>query len=110
MAWEISHTQEAWDNVRHNLLHWSKEDLAEALADDLFEKLGMELEHEQASLDYQKLLLSASQEELVQVALEKIEENNLCDNGGHSFWIDIEGYHKVSVDLECKDKDCVYHV
>ena len=100
MAWEISHSQEAWDNVRSNLEHWSCERLIDALADDAFEEQE-EAGHEgaQAADVLHDDLADAHQCDLVEMAMASIATQRTCSNGGHEFYIDRKGIDRVSVTL-----------
>lgn len=81
MAWEISHAPEAWDNVRTQLETWTAEKLINALVDDSYQV---------------STLQHISFDTLVDLVIANIRKHNTCDNGGHYFWIDQKGYHKVS--------------
>lgn len=102
MAWEISHTQEAWDNARSNLEHWTRDRLITALADDAFEaqEEGGHDNADQAADVLRDVLANADQCDLVEMTIASISTHQTCSNGGHDFWIDRQGYHTVSVSLE----------
>ncbi len=115
MAWEISHSPEAWDNAARNLATWDREQLIEALTDDAFE------EQEEAGSDNPQLAADTLREllenadgfgnalvahdTLVDMALRTIERHNTCSNGGHDFWIDRQGFHTVPVDFTAEPGD-----
>lgn len=98
MAWEISHSPEAWDNARANLETWDRDRLVEALTDDAFEAAesngsdGME-----AADILRELIEDHPTDILVDLCMEAISLHNTCDNGGFNFWIDREGFHTVPV-------------
>lgn len=99
MAWEISHSQGAWDTARANLEHWSCEALIAALADDVFEaqEEGGHDNGSEAADVLRDVLADADQCDLVEMAIASISTHQTCSNGGHDFWIDRQGYHTVSV-------------
>lgn len=101
MAWEISHTQEAWDNARHNLGLWDRDKLIQALSDDAFElaEQGDHTDPADAAAALEELLEDTPRDLLVDLCMTTIEDHRTCSNGGHSFWIDREGYHTVMVDM-----------
>lgn len=106
MSWQISHTPEAWDNVRHNLMHhWEAQELVDALADAAYET-APDGDGSQALHDMQlKLGIYLRNDDMATLAdlcLEEIAKHNLCSNGGHEFFIDPEGWHKVSCSRNCK--------
>ena len=103
MAWEISHTAQAWANVRARLTRtWKRKELIDALCDDLFESVEADSGDEgcrtasDAALILRRELSGAPHDALVQSVMDAIERHNTCDNGGHRFWIDRKGYHTVS--------------
>ena len=103
MAWEISITQDGWQEIHDELSNqrkWPKAMLIHAIADDLFEALEHSTDLDLAKLIKQietrkKELRKLYRNNLVDIAFELIEKNNTCDNGGFAYWIDREGYHKV---------------
>ena len=99
MAWEISHSVEAWDNARRNLGEWDRERLILAITDDAFEAAEQREDGDpmQAADSVRELIGELPHDLLVDRAVELIEEHRTCDNGGFSFWIDREGFHTVSV-------------
>jgi len=101
MAWEISHSQEAWDNARYNLTKWDKERLINALVDDTYEAAEANEEDAESAADARRIALSDLPEDmLVEACMNSIAAHMTCDNGGFNFWIDREGYHTVSVDKQ----------
>lgn len=99
MAWEISHTPEAWDAAARNLREWDRERLIEALTDDAFEAAEEAGDDDpQAAADARWLDVNELPHDLlVDAALGCIEEHGTCSNGGHAFWIDRQGFHTVPV-------------
>ncbi len=99
MAWEISHAPEAWDTARKNLEGWSRDSLTEALTDDAFE-LAEQTGHtdpQDAADVLAELIADTPHDLLVDLCMEAIAVHRTCDNGGHNFWIDREGFHTVGV-------------
>ena len=86
MAWEISITAEGWQDIRDDLEQWDKEDLIEAICDNLFEMV-FEMagqDHAQRAFDAEKERLKALPHDiLVDRAFELVEVYNTCENGGH---------------------------
>jgi hypothetical protein len=101
MAWEISISSEGWAEIRDKLEGWSRNQLIDAIADDKFE-----LVYANAALEHAELAANAERKRLANLpidvladrAFELIETNNTCDNGGWNYWVDREGYHKVSLE------------
>ncbi len=109
MAWSISHSPEAWDNVRENLGRWSQEKLIEAWAENAWQKTyeDPEIELEKSFAEADKVrdreksrLRNASVDVLVEMLMIVIKENDTCTNGGHEFYVDQGGTFKVPVSLE----------
>ncbi len=104
MVWEISHTAEAWANVRARLNTWERDRLLNALVDVYLEKHPRILNSRKVDRHiarYRYRLSFASVEALAGACVEAIEQHMTCDNGGFHFYIDREGYHLVS----CGDLD-----
>lgn len=96
MSWEISHTTEAWENVRSRLsLKKWKPDLAKALNSDDEAKHEEDETHEIKSVRFYSLL---PQDVLVDAVMDRIEEHRTCDNGGFEFYLDREGWYRCSCD------------
>ncbi len=98
MAWEINISAQGWVEIREKLNEWDKESLIAAIADDKFEHVyGM------AGFDHANRACEAEKQRLADLpldlfadrAFQLIEQNNTCENGGHGFWIDREGFHVV---------------
>lgn len=101
MAWEISVSADGWAEIREKLDDWTCGDLIAAITDDKFEMvLAKAGQHhaERASAAERNRLNDLSHDLLADRAYELIEQNNTCDNGGWSYWIDREGFHKVWLD------------
>ncbi len=103
MAWEISHTPEAWENARNNLEYlWNRKQIIDALADDAFEaqeEAGFETGPDAADV-LRDLLSDTPQDLLIDMAMSSISLHNTCTNGGHSFYIDRQGLHTVSCGVD----------
>jgi hypothetical protein len=100
MAWEISISAEGWSEIREKLEDWSCEALIAAITDDKFEAVygKADQQHaERAANAERKRLERLPHDVLVDRALELIEQNGTCDNGGWAYWIDREGYHRVEI-------------
>lgn len=103
MAWEISMTTEGWESVREALRNprkWSKRKLVNALCDDRFEMVlhkGGEKHAVRAAAAQRKRLNALPHDALADLAMDSIESNNTCDNGGWAVWIDREGCWTVPV-------------
>lgn len=116
MAWSISISPEGWQDIRRELETWDRERIIAALADDAYEaaeeanndddevcELLMRspgkplIDPKTAAEVCRKSLAYLSDADLVDLAVERIEENNTCDNGGFRYWIDRQGYHGVTL-------------
>jgi len=100
VAWSISISADAWEEIREELEKWSKKALIAAIADDKFEVvLGKAGHHhaEQAVASERRRLKRLPHDVLVDRALELVEQNDTCGNGGYGFWIDREGCHQVQL-------------
>jgi hypothetical protein len=98
MAWAISIAVDAWQQIRDELEMWSKKRLIDAIADDKFEAVAEKAGQrhaEQAASAERRRLKRLPHDVLVDRALELVEQNDTCGNGGYGFWIDREGYHQV---------------
>lgn len=113
MAWSHSHTPEAYENARRNLESWSAQRLIEAICDDHYEYLERMSEYSPAMIanactDLKNDLTSEwerldNHDTLVDQCMKMVIATNTCDNGGGNFWIDREGYHKVSTSIYKED-------
>jgi hypothetical protein len=98
MAWSISITADAWQEIRDELEKWSKKRLITAIANDKFEVVFEKAGHhhaEHAAFAERRRLKRLPHDVLVDRALELVEQNDTCGNGGYGFWIDREGHHQV---------------
>ena len=106
MAWEWSHTQEAYDNAKLNIEDLDVDTLAVVVAEIAgkdFEDNSEELENFYTSGPYEKALKEAkekSQEELATKVWAFAEEYSTCDNGGFNAYICPYGCHTVSFDRD----------
>jgi hypothetical protein len=108
MAWSISHTTEAWENARHNLFHWRKCDLVDAL----YESESQIIEQYPDRTKLKKptgitILRTLPKDILIDSIIEMIGIHNTCSNGGYEFYIDPEGWYSVAIE-QCKKKNCQY--
>lgn len=102
MAWEISITAEGWQEI-YDALHsdaFTEEQLRSALADDDYE--AWEQDHDEGSEEPNFDVLKARyanlyHDTLADLAYERVEQHNTCDNGGFAYWIDRQGYHTVNL-------------
>ena len=112
MAWEISITDEGWEDIHKALTKWTAEDLAKALGDYNYEKWHgyfsspANIKHIGA-WKFEKLMKLYTHEQLVELCYAAIGDTNTCDNGGYFYWIDPEGYHKVELTDSDDDDDGV---
>ena len=95
MVWSHSHSEIAYTNARMNLQRWSRLQLLNAFAaceEDKGERV-----------DILRALNNPSylaDDVIVDYLMDNILDVNKCDNGGHNFWIDNEGYYTVSTEQE----------
>jgi len=112
MAWEWSHTEEAYANARANLATLTEEQLIEARVSyqlAQLEKQGASTERlEMASLECYEILREYvhdfGREHLEAKVWEHMRVNRTCDNGGHNAWVDTEGYITVPFSLVAKEE------
>lgn len=108
MAWEISISNEGWQEIRKELELWPRQRLINAISDDEYERVERIVNDNGlddipanipaiASNSLRFRLAYDSDDALVDQAINLIEENNTCDNGGYAYWIDREGAHKVTL-------------
>lgn len=92
MAWEWSHSQEAYDTALENLYYKPKWWLNEAYAEWKTENM------EECKGQYNVYLKDAetkAKEELVEYIWEKASEQRTCENGGFQPWMCPYGCHTV---------------
>ena len=112
MAWEWSHTQEAYDNVKDNLSELSKTDLiviyAEIKSSTMMEHFTYDLndikfrfyvQHITRQVDNHKLALDS----IVEFIYEFASDYRTCDNGGFNAYVCPYGCHIVSFDKKEND-------
>ncbi len=100
MAWEISISAEGWSEIREQLETWPIESLISAICDDKFEAVYQKAgqHHATRAADAERKRIEGLPHDwLVDRAYDLVEQNNTCDNGGWAYWIDREGYHKVTL-------------
>jgi hypothetical protein len=98
MAWAISIAVDAWQQIRDELATWSKKRLIDAIADDKFEAVFEKAGHhhaESAATAERRRLKRLPHDVLVDRAYELVEQTDTCDDGGWTYWVDREGFHKV---------------
>lgn len=103
-AWEWSHTNEAYDNVRENIHNLPHETLVEIMHEwDVYEHFGKDPSVE----DFKKVPKKENlpSDVLADAIFEKASELRLTDNGGFNFWISPWGDHTVSADIENEPMD-----
>lgn len=95
MAWEISISQDGWDEIYQKLNEMDDSQLIDALVSDKSAKV----DDEDLTIEWfdqaKEPLKELPHDVLVDACFDLIQENNTCDNGGYAYWIDVEGYHKV---------------
>jgi hypothetical protein len=108
MAWSISITAEGWADIRKELETWDRQQIIDALADDVFEAAeqangddgkGYEerVSPDDAADACRARLATVPTDLLVEEAMESIHITNTCDNGGFRYWIDRKGWHGVTL-------------
>ena len=116
MAWEWSHTQEAYDNARKQLdiqtpqfliVCWAEwrtheREQQEAVSNSHRWMKRYDRYHRTA-----ESLWNQNPESVVEFVWEKMSEQRTCDNGGHRAWCCPEGCHTVPFD-EPSDDDLAY--
>ena len=108
MAWEISISDEGWQDILNELETWNRQRLIDAICDNEYQRVeriandnnlgdfGVDLPAIAAN-HMRFALVDVLHETLVEQAYDLIVENNTCDNGGFAYWIDREGFHKVTL-------------
>lgn len=100
MSWEISITADGWQELRAAVHRLPRSELVTAILDDRIGKVESRggLYHGiRAGLARWRNLRWAAHDTLADCAFDLMTENNTCDNGGYRYWIDAEGYHKVTL-------------
>jgi hypothetical protein len=103
LSWEISHTQEAWENVRErlSLKKWIVPMRRALVIDDVAK---WKTDEEDQRFEQQVIEVgeakykNCSHQQLVEVTMLRIEDHRTCSNGGHEFYLDREGWYSVSCD------------
>lgn len=102
MAWEHSYVPEAYDLARAELETWTREALAEALAEYNYGKFHGDPPWRPGNPHYRGgwtmetvLHPRLAHDILVDACMDAIMDVYTCDNGGWAMWIDFDGYHKV---------------
>ena len=107
MAWEWSHSQEAYSNCRENILHRDREWLEVVYAEWVVRRF-LEDENDWDSDKYTESLEHAktlAEDVLADYIWDAMEEQATCDNGGFNAWACPYGCgpHLVSFDKENDD-------
>jgi len=105
MAWEWSHTAEAYYDARRNLENESREFLDVCLAEWQASREGR-FQREFRANRYDRTLAWVQKQPADVVAdmiWEKAEEQRTCDNGGWNAWMCPFGCHTVSFSCERTD-------
>lgn len=103
MAWEWSHTYEAYANVEGNIHHMSLADLRTVYAEWRAYDLEQKNHEDPWGKPYDRFIRDAnkmSRNELTEYVWERASEFRTCDNGGFRAWVCPWGCHTVSFDLE----------
>ena len=102
MAWEWSHTNEAYSNAYENLHDSPRNFLAIAFAEWKAKEIEeSDDDREPFGADYEKELAFAAtlaSDTLADSIWEKASEQRTCDNGGFNAWVCPYGCHTVSFD------------
>jgi hypothetical protein len=114
--WSICLSPEGWQDIRRELRAWGREDLANAISTDEYQRLRQDFSRTAPGVcgrmaqALKKRLLRLSRADLVDHCMGLIEFNNSCDEGGENYWIDRCGVHKVHVPEEKVANDTrVFH-
>ena len=94
MAWEWSHTQEAYDEAREILGTWDRHDLIYAIIEDEtedFEGNGLEDFRLKRVMELTELPTDILADHAWSIA----ETNRTCSNGGHELYVDRNGWYTI---------------
>jgi hypothetical protein len=108
MAWEWSHTPEAYENVRNNIRTLDHEDLAVVYSEIIGKEHDDSLEEDDSRCCFKASMYEAEAEKarsmekdfLVGYIIAFAEKHRTCDNGGFNAHICPYGCHTVSFDHE----------
>jgi hypothetical protein len=104
MAWEWSHTSEAYSNAYDNLHNSPQAWLAIAFAEWKAKEIeDADDDREPFGAEYELALQAAaatSDDVLADYIWDKASEQRTCDNGGFNAWVCPYGCHQVSFDCE----------
>lgn len=103
MSREISHTQDAWTNVRERLSFkpWIAPMRKALVFDDVCQwRTDQEDERteDQVIKEGVALYKTYDHQQLVAETMNRIRDHRTCSNGGHEFYLDREGWYSVSCD------------
>lgn len=110
MAWEWSHTHEAYDNARENLSQLDLADLKIIFAEWRAAQVkGGEIEHNSfCQRKYDRALkyaITLSRDQLVEFIWDRASDLATCDNGGFNAYMCPDGCHTVSFDSVGREID-----
>jgi hypothetical protein len=97
MAWEWSHTTEAYDNARENVDNLPRKTLLVILREWAYHD--REQRGKDGSFRLPNGIRSMPRSELAEMVNTRMEEQRTCDSGGFNAWCCPEGCHTVSFDL-----------
>ena len=102
MAWEWSHTQEAYDEAREILGTWERADLIGAIVEDESDVFMDRETNEGKSVEDYRLERFAywndsffTEDVLAELAWTIAEKNHMCSNGGHELYVDRNGWYTI---------------
>lgn len=95
-AWGWSHTQEAYDYAQAALLEWDPAELRFAIVEDESEDyIGEDLES--FRLNRLEELRDLPTDILAAKAWEIAEKHQTCSNGGHTLYVDRNGWYGIDL-------------
>jgi hypothetical protein len=98
MAWQWSHTEQAYHNAKENLYTLDKQTLAECLVEWKL-RIGVDVPDYDSLVEMYKGLLQCQLVEKVWDFMSSYEHGRTCDNLGFDAWVDPDGYVTVPFDL-----------
>lgn len=102
MAWEWSHTDEAYRDAQENVQHLSKKTLLVILREWSYED--MEKSGKNPSFRLHKGVRKLPKDVLADAVWERMEELRACTNGGWEAYCCPDGCHTVPFELNAKSK------
>lgn len=106
MAWEISITPDGWEAIYNALQRMTREELIDAIIEDNESKRQNFRDHVRWNRIEAKKVPKIKRDDLerlypntlTDIAYELVQANNTCKNGGYEYWIDVDGYHTVTIE------------